>query len=74
MHKRIIPLILVIMMVMSLVGCDSGAKESSDDIYIPEETIEESFVEENTLTEDNISAELILENFKDEDVTYELVY
>ena len=73
MMKKSISLILIVMLLAQcLAGCGSKKEQVSEDVYIPEETIDESFVDENKLSEDNISEALILENLKEEDYTYEL--
>lgn len=71
--RRIIALLLVVCLSAQLLsGCSTTKAPDSPFIYIPEQTIDESYVGDTTITEDNISEELIIENLRYEENTYEL--
>lgn len=73
MLKKNIALILVIVLLAQcLVGCAKNNQSQSQFTNIPEQTIKETFINTKTITEENISEALILENLKYEDFAYEL--
>lgn len=71
--RKVIALILAfILSVQCLAGCGSKKQSESQFTYIPEQTINESFVDAVTITEENITEQLVVENLKYEENTYEL--
>lgn len=75
-YRKIIALLLaVILASQCLSGCGNEITTASDSqfIYIPEQTIPESFIDSVTISEENITEQLILENLICEENTYELI-
>lgn len=71
-RKVIAILLAIILCTQCLAGCSSKKKSESQFTYIPEQVINESFVDSVAITEENITEQLVLENLKYEENTYEL--
>ena len=70
--KTIAFLMAVVLLSQCLSGCGNSKQPSSQFTYIPEQVINETFVDATAITEENITEQLVLENLKYEENTYEL--
>ncbi len=70
--KTIAFLMAVLLLSQCLSGCGSKDQTSSQFTYIPEQVINETFDDAETISEENITEQLVLENLKYDENTYEL--